>query len=159
ECSDATPCFVCQVKALVKAQGIDGKFHDEPFAINIVGVRRANSITDKFDDRMILFFALPADESAKTLKDAGIEDDGKGKSLIADVNDAASGINGASKDKYRGVRRIPCSRIELVPGKPAAGDRVALMWPITTDPGLVRLDKDGKQLQKDIDARKKDIKD
>lgn len=160
-CSKETPCLVCRLKAIVAAQGAGAKWDDSPFALNMVGVRLAHSISDKFDDRMIAFFSLPAAESATTLKDGKIED-----ALVSDIAAAASALNGASAKPGRGVRRVPCSAVELEPGKPAAGHRVVAMFPITTDPGLVRLpaqqDKEEKRLEDAVaaaDAQLKLLKD
>lgn len=158
-CTAATPCFVCKLKAMVAAQGVSAQFSDAPYAINLVGCRRANSISDRFDDRMIAFFSLPAEEARKGLEDAGIE-----AALLDDIAAAAGAVNGKII-AGRGVRRVACSSIELEPGKPASGHRVVAMFPITTDPGLVRLAESHDAHQKELetavgqrDARLKDLK-
>jgi hypothetical protein len=137
ECTKETPCFVCEVKGVVASAGVSATFSDAPFAINIVGCRGINTISNRFDDRLIAFMALPADEAGKALDDAKMEAD-----LVTAVADAAGKLNGAKPTmRGRGVRRVACSSIEIEAGKPTAGHRVVAMFPITTDPGLVRLKK------------------
>jgi hypothetical protein len=157
-CTNETPCFVCQIKAEVRAQDLGSKWDDTPFAVNLVGVRLARSISDVFDDRMIAFFSLPADESSEALQAGGIE-----KDLVNDIVTAVGAFNGAhTEQRGHGVRRVPCSKVELEPGKPAAGHRVVAMFPITTDPGLVRPISAKKKLDDAIAAsvaRQKELED
>lgn len=77
-------CFVCTLKLIVvhkshedlkaahvklsgtpvppaKPEDMLSWFHDEPFRINIVGVRRRHSFTNKFDDCIFTFFRVGAD--------------------------------------------------------------------------------------------------
>ena len=140
-CTEATPCFVCSLKAIVKEQGIGASFTDEPFVANLVGCRKAFSLTNKFDDRMIVFFALPDEPDEYALRGAAIDAE-----VIADVSAAAKELN-RKKGPGVGVRLVACSRVELTPGRPHDGHRVVAMLPITTDPGLVRTTEKLKQLQ------------
>ncbi|HEX7603634.1 MAG TPA: hypothetical protein VF316_18575, partial [Polyangiaceae bacterium] len=151
-CTDGTPCFVCEMKAIAVAEGVKATFTDAPFTLNIVGCRRGHSISNEFDDRMVVFFALPAAEAEKALSDATIEGD-----LGDDIAAAAKALNGAIVPG-RGVRLVECSRVEIEPGKPAAGHRVVAMFPITTDPGLVRLASDVETAKKALDDAGKTLK-
>lgn len=158
ECTAQTPCFVCELKAIVAAVGVSAKFSDAPFVINILGCRGANTISDKFDDRMVAFMSLPASDAVKALDDQKVEE-----GLMTAIADAAETLNGAKPVMPgRGVRRVACSSIELEPGIPTSGHRLVVMFPITTDPGLVRLKKQHEKQQSEfeekLDTRVKQLK-
>jgi len=116
------------LRSLAKARTGSDPFVPRPFVINLFGLRRHLAATDEFDDRLVVFMALPGEESRKALSDLGIEDE-----LIDDINQVAAVV------KDPGVRRVSCDRIESAEGVPITGHWLTAVLPITTDPGMVRL--------------------
>jgi hypothetical protein len=134
------PCVVCMLRAYVQRAGPpshavpEAKFRVGPLDINLVGLRRLDSITsDRFDDRMVVFFALPPglkrdpsafeDRFVKELQDAVAASAAMVKSPPADA--------GAAKLPPR-LREVRCSTREHGVVRWIMG-----VFPISTDAGLV----------------------
>ena len=84
----------------------------DPLELHIVGLRRENSVSDTFDDRMVDFCRLPTGAEAGKIKEAA-------ESLLAPLEAAA-------KEVPASVRTISCSGAPWLVG----------LFTISTDPGL-----------------------
>jgi len=156
-CTPATPCLVCRLKLTAAGAGVSLSVVDRPFRLNLVGIRRADSERNTFDDRLVAFMALPPGESKPELQAIGDDLD----PLLADIAAAASAANGGGTKAHagHGIRRVACNSIEIEPGKPVSGHRIVQLLPITTDPGLVRTVHEIEKLEQQVEASRTLLKD
>jgi hypothetical protein len=112
----------------------------KPLDLTILGLRRLNSVSDEFDDRMVVFCRLPNGVEATAISDA------VGPSLLSALEKAA----GEAKDD---VRVVSCS------GSPW----LAALFTITTDAGLQRRKTDVQasleNTKKEVDSNQKKLDD
>jgi hypothetical protein len=131
-----TRCFVCRLTLYLSASPDTRPVLTvaapvtEPLTLNIVGIRRENSLSDKFDDYMAAFFMLPRTDQFKTVK-SDVEE-----ALLEDLKKAAT----ADKAKDQ-VKIVHCSR---------NGAWVVALFPVTTDPGWVARKSDLAHKDKEI---------
>ncbi len=139
------PCLLCWVRAKVAAspEAKAAKFSTEPLHLNIVGLRQENTVSDDFDDAMVVFMKmLPHD-----LKDP------YEKHVEKEIRDDIAGI------KSGRVKVVPCTASEFT-----GTWIVGVFDQVTTDPGLADRDKDTRQkaiddAQKELDDKDKELTD
>jgi peptidoglycan hydrolase-like protein with peptidoglycan-binding domain len=140
----ACACFVCTLKLIVvrqshqdlteihekiggkfgpappaKAEDLLGWFRDEPFGMNIVGIRKRHSFTNLFDDTIVTFFRAGVDEGDDAWK------------KIADKHGVANQAWVLGNAKF-----VPCKRF---------GGWWAMIYSVSTDPGW-EATKDGTDI-------------
>ncbi|OJH42347.1 hypothetical protein [Cystobacter ferrugineus] len=134
---ETNPCFICWLHEKVEdAPETKGtSFSDTPLHFNLVGVRKETSLSDAFDDRMIVFFKVLAAEQQQAFE----------KAVEKELRASLESCLGKAPQT---VKFIPCSK----------GLWVAAVFRISTDPGLVErrgdLESKKSKLQADVDAAK-----
>ena len=131
-------CIVCQLELAIRrapetAWAAEAAVpNPEPLHLNVIGLRRENSLSDRFDDALAACFTLPRPEDFDAVKS-------RLKEMLDDLEKAA----GAEKERSRVVR---CSRF---------GTWVVGFFTITTDPGLSARKSDIAHADKQLEAAKK----
>jgi len=132
---ETTPCFICWLRKRV-AESPETKaatFSDTPLQLNLVGVRKETSLSDAFDDKLVVFFRVLAAEQQQAYE----------KAVEKDLRDSLESCLGKVSQV---VKLIPCSK----------GLWVAALFHISTDPGLLErrgdLESKASKLQQQVDA-------
>lgn len=119
-CSHGNPCVVCWLRERVAKDpetSYQG-FHTGELELNILGVRRRDSVTDRFDDFMVVFFK-PVTPEHKPAFEQVIEQD--------------------LRDDWKKVFGKSAKHTKLVPCTKDQSSWVVSIYPLSTDPGLTDL--------------------
>lgn len=112
---DANPCFICWLRQRVKeapsTQNVT--FSDTPLQLNLMGLRLESSLSDQFDDALVVFFKL-----LEATKLAEFE-----KAVEQPLRENLEKVFAANPEQ---VKFIPCSK----------GLWVAAKFQISTEPGM-----------------------
>ncbi|MBZ4418736.1 hypothetical protein [Myxococcus sp. RHSTA-1-4] len=114
------PCLVCVLRKTVEdtAATKDVKFATAPLQLNIVGVRSEDSLSNRFDDLMVVFFQLLPPESGPAFT----------KALEAELLEDMKGrLPELKKTPQGGFRYVACSQ---------QGLWVVGLFTLSTDPGF-----------------------
>ncbi|MBJ6764913.1 hypothetical protein JGU66_29465 [Myxococcaceae bacterium JPH2] len=114
------PCLVCWLRARVAASPTTAgaTFSTTPLQLNLVGVRSEDSLSNRFDDVMVVFFQL-LPSSARAAFEAAVEEELRAD-MAARVEEMARSANGR-------FRTVACSQ---------QGLWVVGLFTVTTDPGF-----------------------
>jgi len=119
-CSHGNPCVVCWLRERVAADpetSYQG-FRTGELELNILGVRRRDSVTDRFDDFMVVFFKPVAPEHKPAFE----------QTIEQDLRDDWKKIFGKSG---KHTKLVPCTK--------DGASWVVSIYPLSTDPGLTDL--------------------
>lgn len=119
-CSHGNPCLVCWLRERVAKDpetSYQG-FRTGELELNILGVRRRDSVTDRFDDFMVVFFKPVTPEHKPTFEQI----------IEQDLRDDWKKIFGKST---KHTKLVPCTKDGAL--------WIVSIYPLSTDPGLTDL--------------------
>jgi hypothetical protein len=137
-CSHGSPCLVCWLRKRIADDPETSyqSFRTGELELNIVGIRRRDSVTDKFDDFMVVFFKPVVPEHRQNFE----------RVIEQDLRDDWNKIFGKS-----------AKRTKLVPCTKDRASWVVAIYPLSTDPGLTELPEE--KAAKAKKASEKDVQD
>ncbi|NMO17697.1 hypothetical protein HPC49_22135 [Pyxidicoccus fallax] len=140
------PCLICELRKVVKGTAAtkDVKFATAPLQLNIIGLRSEESLSNRFDDVMAVFFQLLPPESGPAFEKA-LEPE-----LLEDMKSRLSDLK---KRPLGSFRYVACSE---------QGLWVVGLFTASTDPGFEdspeKLEEQKAKLEEQLKAAEEKVK-